>query len=72
MRNRLRIFPTDESVQSQPSQTVKVSLGDILEPLAEALMSNRTFISDFSDDDVQISSDLYEALMASASLRKAA
>lgn len=72
MRNRLRIFPANESVQRQPAQTVTVSLGEILEPLAEALASNRTFINDFSDDEVQIPSDLYEALMASACLRKSA
>lgn len=72
MRNRLRIFPADESVQIGPTQTVTVSLGEILEPLTEALLSKRTFISDFSDDNVQIPSDLYEALMASACLRRSA
>lgn len=72
MRNRLRIFPADVSAQPQSQETVTVSLGEILEPLAEAYLSKRTYIDDFSDDNVQIPSDLYEVLMASVSLRKSA
>lgn len=77
MRNRLRIFPADESVQSHvPSKhapaSITVRLSEILEPLTEACQSNRTFINDFADDELQIPSDLYEALMASVCLRKSA
>lgn len=72
MRNRLRIFPADESVQSHAPSSVTLKLGEILEPLAEALQSRRTFIQDFADDEVQIPTDLYEALMASAAMRKSA
>lgn len=72
MRNRLRIFPTDDTVQSPAPAKVTLKLGEILEPLAEAWRSQRTFIEDFADDDVQISADLYEALMASISMRRSA
>jgi hypothetical protein len=72
MRNRLRIFPADESVQSHAPTKITVKLGEILEPLAEALQSRRTFIEDFSDDEVRIPADLYEALKASVSMRKSA
>ncbi|MBL6705992.1 MAG: hypothetical protein ISQ06_07770 [Planctomycetaceae bacterium] len=72
MRNRLRIFPADESVQSHVPANVTLKLGEILEPLAEAYHSRRTFIEDFANDDVQIPADLYEALMASISIRKSA
>ena len=72
MRNRLRIFPADESVQSLAPAKVTLKLGEILEPLAEAYNSQRAFVEDFADDDVQISADLYEALMASISMRKSA
>lgn len=72
MRNRLRIFPADESVQNQAPTTVTVKLGEILEPLAESYHSQRTFIEDFAQDEIQIPSDLYEALMASITVRKSA
>lgn len=72
MRNRLRIFQADESVQSHAPANVTLRLGEILEPLAEAFNSRRSFIEDFADDEVQIPADLYEALMASISLRKSA
>lgn len=72
MRNRLRIFPGDESVQHPAPANVTVRLSEILEPLTEACQSNRTFIQDFADDELQIPADLYEALMACACLRKSA
>ncbi|MGZ0168295.1 MAG: hypothetical protein ACKVHE_01945 [Planctomycetales bacterium] len=75
MRNRLRIFPTDESVESVQSNSqanVTLKLGEILEPLAEALQSQRAFIEDFADDEVRIPTDLYEALLATVSMRKSA
>ena len=72
MRNRLRIFPADETVQSPALAKVTLKLGEILEPLAEAYHSQRTFVEDFADDEVQIPADLYEALLASISMRKSA
>lgn len=72
MRNRLRIFPATETVQSPAPAKVTLKLGEILEPLAEAYHSQRTFVEDFADDEVQIPADLYEALMASVSMRKSA
>ena len=72
MRNRLRIFPADESVQSQKPTTVTLKLGEVLEPLADAYHSQRSFIEDFAQDEIRIPSDLYEALMASISVRKLA
>lgn len=58
-----------------PTQTpamVCVRLGDILEPLADAIRSDRTFLSDFADDDVQLPADLLECLQAYQQIRKAA
>jgi hypothetical protein len=43
---------------------VTVSLGEILPMLADAVQSNRTWLGDFTDDDVTISSDLYEVILA--------
>jgi hypothetical protein len=72
MRNRLRIFPADESIQNHAPANVTLKLGAILEPLAEAYNSQRAFVEDFADDDVQIPADLYEALTASITMRKSA
>jgi hypothetical protein len=72
MRNRLRIFPADESAQNHAPATITLKLGEILEPLAEAYNSQRAFIEDFAQDEIQIPADLYEALMASITVRKSA
>ena len=41
-----------------------VPLGEILPMLADAVKSNRTWLGDFTGDDVTISSDLYEVILA--------
>jgi hypothetical protein len=50
---------TDESGRS-----VTLPLGEILPLLAEAVQSQRTWLQDFDDDQVSISMDLYEVLLA--------
>jgi hypothetical protein len=39
-------------------------VGDVLPLLAEAHASRRTWLSDFADDPITISADLYEVLLA--------
>lgn len=51
---------------------VNVRLGDILEPLKDAIRSDRAFLSDFADDDVQLSADLFDCLKAYGEIRRAA
>jgi hypothetical protein len=43
---------------------VTVPLGEILPMLADAVASNRTWLRDFTGDNVTISSDLYEVILA--------
>jgi hypothetical protein len=72
MQSRLKVYygPPSESrspVSTQPKgrkETVSVPLGEILPMLADAVESNRTWLSDFGDDEVTISSDLYEVVLA--------
>lgn len=71
MRPNLRVYygPQEEvspqaSVLQQNKPTVKVQLGEILPLLADAVQSDRTWLQDFSDDEVTISMDLYEVLLA--------
>ena len=44
--------------------SVTVPLTEVLPLLADAFQSERTWLRDFSGDEVTISSDLYEVLMA--------
>ena len=45
-------------------ETVTVPLTDVLPLLADAVQSQRTWLRDFEDDEVTISSDLYEVILA--------
>ncbi len=71
IQNRFRVYygPGDaphtpaETGQSRPD-AVTVSLGDVFPLLADALESDRSWLRDFEDDEVTISNDLYEMLMA--------
>lgn len=71
MRPQLRIYhgPQQESstpaaVLTETKPTVTVPLGEILPLLADAVQSDRTWLRDFADDEVTISTDLYEVLLA--------
>lgn len=50
--------------------TIKVSLGEVLPLLAEAVASQRTWLTDFEDDSVTISADLYDVLQAYRHFRR--
>lgn len=60
--------PTDAEVQRE----VTVTLGDILPILADAIETRRTWLSDFEEDKITLSADLYEVLLAYRQLRPAA
>jgi len=53
-----------------PERGVKVTLGEILPILADAVASNRTWVSDFETDEVTVSSDLYDVLQAYRHFRR--
>jgi hypothetical protein len=68
----LRIYhgPQEESAgvkvteAKQARQTVTVPLAEILPLLADAVKSERTWLRDFEDDEITISMDLYEVILA--------
>jgi hypothetical protein len=43
---------------------VTVALSEVLPLLADAVNSHRTWLSDFDDDEITVSADLYEVLLA--------
>ncbi|NDC63715.1 MAG: hypothetical protein EBZ59_06975 [Planctomycetia bacterium] len=49
---------------------VKVTLGEILPILADAVVTQRTWLTDFESDEVTISSDLFDVLQAYRHFRR--
>ena len=65
----LRIYrgPREETtatVECSSESHVTVSVGEVLPLLADAMASQRTWLQDFESDDITISSDLFEVLLA--------
>jgi hypothetical protein len=76
LRN-LRIYNGPEhgaaslSVVSAPRENaVRIPLGEVLPLLADAVASNRTWLTDFADDEIEISSDLNDVLQAYRHFRR--
>lgn len=55
---------------SRAAETVTVPLGEILPLLADAVRSERTWLRDFEDDELTISTDLYEVILAYQHFRR--
>jgi hypothetical protein len=72
MRHRLRIFTGEDESPEQTTENVTVKLGDISRALLDATRWNRTWVADFADDEIQVSSDLYEILSAYIRMRPGA
>ncbi len=56
--------------QQLDPHSIKVPLGEILPILADAVSSARTWLSDFAEDEVTISSDLHDVLQAYRHFRR--
>ena len=52
------------SLHEQTPQTVTVPLREVFGWLLDALRSGRTWLNDYEDDEVTISADLYEVILA--------
>ncbi len=53
------------------SPRVVVNMQQILPLLVDAVRSNREWLKDFSNETVEVSSDLYEVLLAYKEMRRA-
>lgn len=58
---RLKLYDPENRVAEAPHMK-RVRLKQIISVLAEAAKSDRTWLSDFADDEIKISADLYEVL----------
>jgi hypothetical protein len=71
--SRLRIYcgPEDDmeptavvTTTTQARRTVTVPAREVFASLADAIRCNRAWLRDFDNDEVTISSDLYEVILA--------
>ena len=70
MATRLKLYtPPLEETEAAPEPDVRVRLGDLLPLVAMAQRMNFIWLKDFLDDEVAVSSDLYEVLQAFRSSR---
>ena len=74
---RLRVYsgpdlnqPNVASREPSSETSVRITLGEVLPLLADAVVSNRTWLTDFKDDEISISSDLHDVLMAYRHFRR--
>lgn len=68
-RCQLRVYygpetSTAEKKAKTDSSTVTVPLGDVLPMLVDAARHQRAWLGDFLDDEISISADLYEIILA--------
>lgn len=71
-RHRLRLYTGEDESTDTVTDNVTVKLGDISRALLDATRWNRTWVSDFADDEIQVSSDLYEILSSYIRMRPGA
>jgi len=73
MRPKLRLFTGDEDGGvALETPTVPMNFGDFTRLVADAGRFERTWLSDFHDDDIQVPEDLYEVLTAYRRMRPGA
>jgi hypothetical protein len=71
-RRRFKVYygPESETTTATASPhhpappTVTLPLGEILPLLADAVNSRRTWLADFAHDEITITADLYEVILA--------
>jgi len=72
MRQRLRLYTGDENVATLAEPEVTITLGEITQILTDAANSRRAWVKDFAEDELRISSDLYEVLQTYWNMRPSA
>ena len=75
--SRLRVYygPEEASRQAQPTtiplrDEITLPLGEVLPLVLDAVRNRRSWVDDFSDDQITISTDLYEVLLAYQHFRR--
>jgi hypothetical protein len=66
---RLKVF-SPEAAPRKPEPTVNLTIAQVVPLLVDAYHTDRAWLSDFGDDPVRVSNDLYEILLAYQQLRR--
>ena len=72
MRPRLKLFTGEDQFDTLAEPRVTMRFGEIAQILSDAVNWDRTWLTDFADDEVQIPADLHEVLTAYSHLRPSA
>jgi hypothetical protein len=73
MRPRLKLYTGELQTTATPEPPpIKIRLGEVTRILRDAVGHDRTWLSDFDDEEVLVSADLYEVLCAYSQLRPTA
>lgn len=78
--NRLRIYlgPNQEAPAgewagiTEKQEKVTVSLSEVFPALAHAVATRKSWVDDFADDEITMSADLYEVILAYQHFRRGA
>jgi hypothetical protein len=73
-RRHLRIFPSREAdpIPDSPPASTRITLRELLPLVAMAQRLNMVWLRDFLDDEVMVTTDLFEVLQAFKSCRPSA
>lgn len=71
-RRQLRLYSTEDAaaVRPGPAAETRVALRDLLPLVTAAQRANLIWLRDFLDDEVMVTSDLYEVLQAFKTCRQ--
>ena len=61
---RLFVGPENHEMTTTESPQVRVALEDVVGALTDAAQNDRGWIQDFASEEITISEDLYEVIMA--------
>jgi len=69
MRPQLKLYTGEDESTDAHESLVSMRLGEIAQIIGDASQFKRTWLSDFEDDQVQVSADLYELLSSHCQLK---
>jgi hypothetical protein len=73
MRRRLRLFIDNDGLDEELKQPeVSMELQEFTQILKDAIVWDRAWLNDLGDEQVRISSDLYEVLVTYSQMRPSA
>jgi hypothetical protein len=77
MAPHLRLFPSpdnawdEDEIEHKAKPSIRIRLGDLLPLVAMAQQNHFIWLKDFLDDEISISDDLHDVIMAFRSTRPA-